>query len=766
MTTHAYARWTRSSRSRLCAILLTALAPALVFAQTTFLGSASGTYNWSNASGTTWTGAGTYPNAVGAAVEKTSGTSSNTLAQDVAGGVTVGSILLGGSSGNSWTITATNGITLNYDGAGSGYASLVVNSTNVGARMLLSTGTTITLADDLLIDNRSYSPTTSSTAGSFQIQSVLAGSGNLTLRNIVNTLNYGQIRLEAANTFTGNVLVEKGIVTFNNATSMGNVANVVTLGSSGAGSATLVSNITSAVTLANNIVVANNSGGTLVLGAKSAANNGATATSTYSGGITLNGDLTVDASQVSATSTTGNTVVALTGVISGTGNLTITQAANTGTGTTAVWIRGDNTFTGDTNIASGTLRLGSYTTPTVSTNSLALQNSTVNLATGDTGTLVFGTSSTDGISSATFGGLKGTRNLTLENTKTSPTGVALSVGNNDQSTQYDGVLSGAGSLNKIGTGTLTLTGANSYSGGTTVTSGTLALSGSGALGSGSLALDGGTLDLGGNTHSVGAVTFAGGTLSNGTLSGTSYTANSGTLNGTLTGTAGLTKATAGTLVVSAAQSYTGATAIDEGTLKLSSTGSLASGSAVTIASGASLAGTGSALGSVLVQGSISPGNSPGSMTVGSATFASGGHYVLDLASAGTGTAGTEWDSLVVNGTLDLSALSSSNRFVVDLVSFANPSTTGLISGFDAAATYTWNNVITFSTLNGTFSNDLFTFDTSQFANSYTGNFSFVLDGSSVNLVYATPVPEPSTYAMILGFGALMGAWWHRRQQRA
>jgi autotransporter-associated beta strand protein len=53
--------------------------------------------------------------------------------------------------------------------------------------------------------------------------------------------------------------------------------------------------------------------------------------------------------------------------------------------------------------------------------------------------------------------------------------VALSVGGNGQSTVYSGQLSGAGSLTKLGTGTLTLTGANAYLGLTTVKAGTLEL---------------------------------------------------------------------------------------------------------------------------------------------------------------------------------------------------------------------------------------------------------------------------------------------------
>jgi autotransporter-associated beta strand protein len=51
--------------------------------------------------------------------------------------------------------------------------------------------------------------------------------------------------------------------------------------------------------------------------------------------------------------------------------------------------------------------------------------------------------------------------------------LALSVGNNNTNTTYSGGFTSTGSLNKIGSGTLTLTGPSSYSGGTTVTGGVL-----------------------------------------------------------------------------------------------------------------------------------------------------------------------------------------------------------------------------------------------------------------------------------------------------
>ncbi|MFM8478283.1 MAG: beta strand repeat-containing protein, partial [Planctomycetaceae bacterium] len=121
------------------------------------------------------------------------------------------------------------------------------------------------------------------------------------------------------------------------------------------------------------------------------------------------------------------------------------------------------------------------------------------------------------------------------------------------------------------------------------------------------------------------------------------------LTGVLTGTGGLNKRGSGTLELSAANTYTGATRVEEGVLVVS--GSTAAASSVTVAGGR-LQGTGNIQGPVTVTsaGVLAPGNSPGVLQTGSLTLASGGVLQIDI--AGT-TAGSGYDQLNVTGTVDV-----------------------------------------------------------------------------------------------------------------
>jgi fibronectin-binding autotransporter adhesin len=194
-------------------------------------------------------------------------------------------------------------------------------------------------------------------------------------------------------------------------------------------------------------------------------------------------------------------------------------------------LTGTSTFTGTTRISAGSLSIG---------NALALQNSTLDLDGTDAGTVsAIGQNST-------LGGLAGSRNLDML-TRT------LSVGNNGENTTYSGALSN-GALSKIGTGTLTLTGSNAYTGATTIDSGTLQIGAGGTTG----AIAGASTITG---SSGAGLVFSrsddyGGNVSNDIGGGLGLTLNSGTL--TLAGS----------------NTYTGPTEINGGVLGLGAAGAL------------------------------------------------------------------------------------------------------------------------------------------------------------------------------------------------
>src|SRR5581483_7117379 len=82
---------------------------------------------------------------------------------------------------------------------------------------------------------------------------------------------------------------------------------------------------------------------------------------------------------------------------------------------------------------------------------------------------------------------------------------------------YAGIISGTGSLTKQNAGTLILTGANSYAGGTTITAGTLFVGPGAAIGSGPVRLSGGTLDVTvvGSAQTINGLSGTAGTLAMG-----------------------------------------------------------------------------------------------------------------------------------------------------------------------------------------------------------------------------------------------------------
>ena len=149
-----------------------------------------------------------------------------------------------------------------------------------------------------------------------------------------------------------------------------------------------------------------------------------------------------------------------------------------------------------------------------------------------------------------------------------------------ENTNVDYTLSGskaiaAGSLTKSGTGMLTITNVNSYAGGTNLNGGVLSF-GNGALGTGAIVMNGGTLQWNGaNTQDVSsALVLVDSTAATFDTNGNDVTLASGFGAGT-SGT--LVKTGAGMLTLSGGNSYTGGTTLSQGTLRLTSVGAAGTG---------------------------------------------------------------------------------------------------------------------------------------------------------------------------------------------
>jgi len=241
--------------------ILAVVAIVAVLASTSARGAsiwAGATGNWDSNTSPGWNGTGVP--GIGTAAELGS-SATKTVTLNVAG--TTGSLNYGGAGNTITTMTLTSGLTFDNSGSPS---TLSNTNTNAGTSNRLSiAGGSVTLANDILISNTGNSTNTSG-AITFSSTAPIVGSGNMTVSNVSNSFAAGAITMGGNNTFTGTVLIQKGLLGFSysTGTSFGNSSNAVTVGQSGQGAASFI-NTSSNNSVSNSITIASGSGGALTL---------------------------------------------------------------------------------------------------------------------------------------------------------------------------------------------------------------------------------------------------------------------------------------------------------------------------------------------------------------------------------------------------------------------------------------------------------------------------------------------------------------------
>lgn len=457
-----------------------------------------------------------------------------------------------------------------------------------------------------------------------------------------------------------------------------------------------------------------------------------------------------------AASTSGtSTAATMTGVISGAGGFT-----KNGAGLLA--LSGTNTFTGKTSIRNGSLSVaaigsvsgtGNLGAPTTSANGTIDFGTTTTAATlvytgsGETTDRVVNLAGTTGgatldqsgsgllrFSSALTATGSGAKALTLQG---STAGTGEIAGLIVDYTGAGGPL--ATRLTKAGTGTWTLSGANTYTGTTTISSGVLSVS--------SLANGGLASNIGAPTNAAANLVLGGGSLQytgttvttdrsftlNASTTSTIDVATAGTtltLTGSTTVTTGaLTKAGAGTLALAGAAAYTGATAINAGTLQIgngSTTGGLSASSAISIASGATLA---------FNRTDNYGGNFANAISGSGGIMLTSGSLTLSTAKTYTGQTTVSGGTLLagIANAFGSSAPLAVNSGTVNLAGFSQ--TVGALSG-SAGTLITTGTAAGSATLTTSFASGTSTF-AGSIANNVSGTVAFTKNGAGTQILSGT-----------------------------
>jgi autotransporter-associated beta strand protein len=266
---------------------------------------------------------------------------------------------------------------------------------------------------------------------------------------------------------------------------------------------------------------------------------------------------------------------------------------------------------------------------------------------------------------------------------------------------FSGGISGLGSVTKTGDGTVMLSGANTYSGGTTISAGVLSV---------------------GNGATSGSIT--GPITNNASLA--FNRSDSSSYSGAISGSGTVTKSGAGSLTLSGASTYSGATTVSAGTLELNSTSGQALGStaSISVASGATL-----------LIASSNQINDSANVTLSGGTITRGSGVSEVFGSL----------NLLSNSTLDFGGGGTGNLNFGTYEENAAPRALLTINNFLPDTSFT-------------FSNALFQADGSNLGSYFsfgTGYVNSFITDNGGNTFTITAIPEPSTYAAAAGLLGLM-----------
>ncbi len=599
--------------------------------------------------------------------------------------------------------SGTGTLTLSGSNAYTGGTAISNGKVVLGANTGLGTNTVTLSGGTLDINSKSVANAIALSGGMLTgdgtLSGVVSGTGSLT------KTTSGTLTLSAINTYTGGTTVNAGTLNLNNGGSGGAIRGTVTVN----GGAVLrlaygdalgyFSDVTAVSTI--NLV-----GGTLTSAA--GANQTTTAKIYMTGGAingTINLDLYSNTSSVTTYASASESTISVTTmrlrqndtvftVADGAAarDLVISSSIGNGaegnhniikTGAGTMVLTGSNTFTGSVTVNNGTLAAGNDAA--FGTGSVALNGGTLDL-----------------------GGHAIANNIVLGGGALSFSGATIS-----------GNISETGGAKALTVGAnLTLSGSNSYSGGTTVNAGTLTAGTVNAFGSGAVTVSGGTLSLGGLAV-TNAIDFQSGSLTN-------------------VGGAATTNVKSGAI--------------------LNSNG-LTIGGTTNVLAGGKLTGTG-ALGILNVAGTLAPGNSPGITTARATLWDATGKYEWEINDT-AGIAGNEpsgFDQLQVTG-----ALTINSGFKLKLISLNSLNEAGTPANWDPMTTYSW----TIATATGGITG---VSNIAIDANGWTAgvgpggnNWSLSTAGVGNTSLVLTYVPEPGTLGLLaIGALALLGRRRNRR----